>query len=127
MSLTADEPFRLVAPVASPRLAAMEKVRQDCEERRRVIAREPDHEAFFARAWVVTANTEVVDVHDPQDGATLDDLIDTLCDRMEEAPTARSSAQRWWARDLCIWRSTALLAAICRSRQGRPVVTRFDK
>jgi hypothetical protein len=128
MTMAIDtETFLLVAPPASPAARAAAKIRAAHAERDRVRRREPDHEAFAARALFVTSGVDLVSVHDPADGATLDAVVELLADRVEQASVSRIRSDRWWERDLCVWQGGRLVAAITRDRDGSPVVFRPEE
>jgi len=128
MTIAIDtDTFILQPPPASPAARAVARIRSAHAERDRVRHREPDHEAFEARALFVTSGVDLVDVHDPAEGADLDTVVELLCDRVEQACRSRRNTERWWGRDLCVWQGGRLVAAVTRVRDGSPVIFRPEE
>jgi hypothetical protein len=123
MTTVADEKFRLEAPPVSVKAAVVNRIREEHAQLERIARREPDHEAFRARAYFVMSNLDLVDCFDPAEGHTLESVVVMLADRVEEAPRSRLRTARWWDRDLCVWQAGKLVGIVRKAKDGRPVVT----
>jgi hypothetical protein len=121
-----DERFQLEAQSATVKAAVVGRIREEHAQLGRIARRQPDHEAFRARAFFVMSSLDLVDCFDPAEGATPESVVALLKARVEEAGRSRLGTDRWWDRDLCVWQAGKLLATVTRARDGRPVVTAFD-
>lgn len=103
------------------RRLVVREIQERQEDSRRVARLERDCQAFEARAWMIVSGPDLVDVRDPDDGLTLDRVLDNLADQFE------GKDPFWTGRELTITQGNRVVAVLTGSRSGKAVVTRFDR
>ena len=126
MSTAPDEPFRLEASPATVKATVVARIKAEHSRRDYVASRQPDAEAFAARAFYVMSALDLVECFDPAEGATAESVVAMLADRVEQAGRSRLRTARWWDRDLTVWQRGKLRATVTRARDGRKIVTWYE-
>jgi hypothetical protein len=128
MPIHDPDTFHLEPPPVGVRARVLASIKAERDLCDRIARRQPDHEAFMARAYFITHGFDLVEVHDPlEDGATLATVVASVARRIATAsePDAAPRA-RWWLRDLAVWHAGRLAAVVRPDRRGgTPVVTTF--
>jgi hypothetical protein len=122
-----SDPFRLESPPRveprhrKARREVLARIADEHEDRDRRMRREPDHQAFRARAFFVVSGIDLIDAVDPLDGHTLASVVNLLAARVKAA-NVRQVGRAFWHRDLTVWEGGRLVATVRIGTDGRPEV-----